>query len=160
VNEVQVAHRGIYQSLEGRRPKALEDPGREKTVIAPRSPAPSARPYQQHGSEDEQMPLAPDPGGRDGQYAGNAHAQQKVSCQDGDLCKGGFEDEGERQGIGGKDRAEGGGEDRGDGEDDENDIALPEGPILEREYQRRAITACGAGVPEGRWGHRWAVEPR
>lgn len=91
------------------------------------------------------MPLAPNPGGGNGQYARHADAHEEVTRQDRNLGEGDLEDERERQGIGGQDGTQRGREDRGQAEEAEDQIALPQGPILRCSCERPAL-AIGDGM--------------
>jgi len=106
VNEVEVSNRGIHQCLKRGRSHTLEYPRPQKAFIASRSSSPGAGPNEQHRPEKKQMPLTPNPGRWDGQYASDPNAQEEIACQQGNSGEGGGEKQGQRQRIRGKNGAE------------------------------------------------------
>lgn len=133
VHEVQVADARVDERLEGRQADALEDARPQQAgVVVPGRAAPRAADDQDDGAQQEGVALAPDARRGHEQEAGDADAEQVVARQQGHVGEVALEFEGEGQGVGGEQRGEGRGDDGEEREDEEDDIALPEGPILWR----------------------------
>lgn len=132
MDKVQVAHSGIDERLIGRSADTLDDAGPEEAgvVLGVRAgTAPSTARDEYQDADDESMPLAPDATRGDEEASGKADAEQEVACQQRNPSNVDPEEEGEREGIGSEDGAEGRREDGRDGQDEGDEIASPERPV-------------------------------
>lgn len=114
VDKIQIADGDVDQGLKGRAPDALDDPGPQEAVVVlllAHNAAPGARGDQHHDAEDEGMPLAPDAAGWHEQCAREAHAQQEITRQEGDVGEVMGHVQRDSDGVCSEDGAERGGED-------------------------------------------------
>lgn len=132
VDEVQVAHGGIDQSLVRGTADALDDAGPEKAgvvLLVAHDAAPGARGDQDDHAEDKGMPFAPHAAGGHEEGTRKAGSEQEVARQDGDVGEVMGHVQRDGNGVGGEYGPEGGGEDGGEGQDEGDEVALPQRPV-------------------------------
>lgn len=123
---LQVAHRSIDERFKRRETHALEDARpQERSIVWSRCAAPHAAEDDDDSAEDVEMSLAPDPCTGHEKKTGNPYAEQVVSCQQRHVSEGALEVDGERDGVGGEQGRQGSCDDREEGEDDDEEVALP-----------------------------------
>lgn len=149
MHTIHIAHTRIHQSLERREPHSLEDPRPEERLIrAPAGASPRAGYHDDEGAEQVDVALSPDAGRGDEEEAGEGHAQEVVPCEERHGGEGAVEVDGEGDGVGGEEGGEGGGDDGGEAEDEGDEVAVPEGPVLEGGREIVSIISLGMYV----WG--------
>ena len=128
---VQIAHTGIDQRLERRKPNALEYPRPEQTLVAAVVRATPCRAKDHDDStNDVAVPLAPDARRGDEQETGQAHTEKVVPSQERHVGQRATKVHEEGHGVGSKQGTERRRDDGEQGQDAEDAIAFPEGPIL------------------------------
>lgn len=132
VDEVQVTDGSVHQGLVRRAPDALDDPGPEEAVVillVADIAAPGARGDQHDHAENKGVPLAPDAARGHEECARETGAEQEIAGQHGYVGEVMAHVQRHGDGVGGEDWPEGGGEDSGEGEDEGDEVALPQGPV-------------------------------
>jgi len=132
MDTIQVAHRRVDKGLKRRRRDALEDARRDEARIprlGVRGASPCACDGQQQCPADEEMSLAPDATRGHKNKGREAHAEEIPSRQLGDLRKLLGEVERQRKRVGGEDGTERRRKDGRQGQDEGDEVSLPQGPV-------------------------------
>lgn len=75
------------------------------------------------------MALAPDPARGDADEAGDANSEEEITGEEGDVSEVEAEVDGKGESVCGKDGAQTSGKDGGNGQDQSDEVAAPQGPV-------------------------------
>ena len=123
---VQIADRCVDECLERREAHALEDSRpEERCVVRSCCAAPYAAKDHNNRTEDVEMPLPPDARTWYEEEACDSNTEEVVPCQESHVRKAALEVDGQRDGVGGKERRQSCCDDGEEREDEDDDIAFP-----------------------------------
>ena len=101
MDEKQVSHAGVDQSLERCQPNPLYDPRpQEALVIGTRCSSPGAANDDENSAQQIQMSFAPDPRACNEDQTSDSHPAQVISSQQCHLREVPLEDQGKRKCVG------------------------------------------------------------
>lgn len=130
MDKVQIPDGGVDQRLKGGRAHALYQAGPEEArVVLAGSAGPGAGHDEDAGTQDEEVPLAPDAARGHEEDGGEAAAEQEVARQQSHRGEAHLEPHRQRQGVGSEDGAQRRGEDSRHREHKGDEIALPQRPV-------------------------------
>lgn len=126
MNEIQVTHGRIDQSLKRRQADALEDArSQQALVVGATGSRPRAAHDDNHIPEQEQMSFPPDARRGNKQETRDSDTAEMVARQQGDIRKRALELDGHSDGVGGHDGTAGCADDGDEAEDGEDEVAAP-----------------------------------